>query len=267
MADATTLDTRQAGTLLVEFEELGGCSLAVERNDADAAGRFRVYHRDARYEIYSNIPGNCARVLQGVIENIDEYLDFPWSRSAELQRLPSGGVAGEWIGLSGGNVTIAGQKVGVAAPCCGILRCTYQTTYDLWQLPEGWSNYAKALVVALCEETAASLGMEPPDEDEEAEDEASEEWNGEDGDSVSFSLTESEAEEEQYYTLRVVDYCTGDPVEGATINTAYGGGTTDADGQIEIGPIPGGRRVDVQVTANGYQSTNSDTLNNDFFQT
>lgn len=253
-------EIRQASTLLVEFEATdGACSVSLERNSEDAAGTFRVYHGGNDYAVYTNIPGSCIRVARNIPENVEDVVQFAVKSTAELSRVPSGGVRCDWIGLSGGNVTISGQTVRLAAVVnARVLQARYATRYDLWRLPGRWSAYSTALVVARCGDESASISMDPDDPANEVSEGESE--------SLTFT-TDTTTEEEQSYTITVVDYCTGDPIPDANVSTAYGGGTTDAEGKVEIGPIPGGKRVEVQVTVSGYKDNQTDTLNNEWFKT
>lgn len=270
-------DLRQHVLLGVQFTEpeAGDCDITVEAVEDDGYGMFRVHHTGQPYEVYTSLTSECARVGSGLTLDVEDILEFHLARSTELSRYPSGSVAYAWQGRDCGGLTIAGKTASIAKASIGACVCTYASTYDLWQLPQGWDAVRRVAVVVLCADAVNALGFDP---EQAAEDEAAGLddaetvaealddgiWSGDQGDTVAFSTAQETIDGETVtVTMTVVDYCTGDPIPGANVSTPYGGGTTNAAGEISIGPVPRGTRVSVRADAVGYSSSSEDVLLND----
>ncbi|GAB7079878.1 peptidase associated/transthyretin-like domain-containing protein [Megalodesulfovibrio paquesii] len=240
----------------------------VEEEDFAQSGIFRCY-ADCEAVVLSSA-GEPPRLLgRDIPEDVVEYLEFAFTTRAALSRPQAGPVEMAWVGRDCGEITVRRGEAVLPAPTLGVARVSYRTRYSRWRLPVSSLALAHVLVIAVCRETLERLGYTPDTarRPESAGETAVLEWDAETS-AARLALVQASAENaagQTRYVLTVVDYCTGDPVPGAQVLTTYGRGTADANGQVEIGPVPTGARVQLRVTAEGYQDTQLDSLNNEHF--
>jgi hypothetical protein len=168
-----------------------------------------------------------------------EELIFAMEDEKTLQYLPYSQVTWYWLGDSPGvSVTFDGDKVKLSSPAVGKLVCSYTTLGDQWKLDRVTFD-GDVVVVA----------RPLPDGD---------------GAYVDTEWESAEEEEgEKLYDMKVIDYCTGDPVPGVAVtidSTSYG--LTDDNGIVYIGKLTPGSHPLV-MTKDGYIASASDKLNND----
>lgn len=271
---ANALQSKQIMVLDPALAASAGAVTLTPEEDFGQTGRFRCY-AECGVTILCSAGEQPRRLGQAIPEMVEEYLEFALTATASLSRPARGDVALEWVGLNRGAFSLREGEVVLPAPVVGVLRARYRTTYSRWELPASARALAHVVVVAMCQEALAALGVTPEaarlGEAGALSMAQAVDWNG-DPAATRLSVAPEpevqpapEAGEPVTYTLTVLDYCTGDPVPGATVSSAYGGGEADGQGQVTIGPMPVGARVDLRISAPGYQDSHSDTLNNDYF--
>lgn len=239
-------------------------------DDFSSTGIFRCY-ADCEAVVLASLTAPLRLLGRNIQETVTDYLEFALTARAALSRPQAGAAATRWVGKECGEIAVRGGEAVTPTPVLGVAEVIYPTHYSRWQLPVASLSLPRVLVVAVCREELARLGFSP----------ARLRRPGGGGGTDSLPWTEhppaarltygnpaSAAPSEPQptrYVLTVVDHCTGDPVPGATVSTSFGRGVADANGQLEIGPVPPGARVQVHITAPGYQDTRLDSLNNDYF--
>lgn len=228
--------------------------------DFSLTGRFRCYADcDVTVLASSSQPPRC--LGSRIKEDVTEYLSFGLAAKASLSKTPHGKVALSWVGKQAGATQIRGREVFTSEPVVGVLKASYQTRYSRWELPAAALALPRVEIVAICRETLAQLALNSGQAD------AGRLLEGMETSRLAVTGPEEPGlhEETTTYTLTVLDYCTGDPVPGAKVLTSYGNGTADGQGQLTIGPVPVGAKVDLRVSAPGYQDSHLDALHNDYF--
>ena len=200
----------------------------------------RVLHKGwTNYQVGSSA-GNLNRVAANYqYPIVSEELIFALEDEKTLQYEPYSNVTYSWLGSSPGvSVTFEGDKVKLSSRAVGKLICSYTTIGDRWKL-SGVTFDGDVVVVA----------RPLPDGDGAYVDT---DWE-----------TVTEEEGEKLYDLKVIDYCTGDPVPGVAVTIAgQSYGVTDSDGVVYVGQLAAGSHSLV-MTKDGYIPSASDKLNND----
>lgn len=183
-----------------------------------------------------------------------EYVTFTNSNEASLSYLPTVVLSSQWAGKSLGNVTFIGKTAKIPNKGTGILKVTYQSSYDLIQHSIGRIfQPVKAMVFVEQGSGQASVEIDysprqavqinsqplhaPPDENKTA----------------------------VPYTLVVLDYSSLNPLSGAEVylNGCYIGVTDDV-GKIFLGNLTPGN-YSLYLRRDGYFPSGEDGLNNDGF--
>ena len=253
LADSALAHHSHVTAELTTPEDALGQELVIERDsDYEESSGQRYYaliyaadgnEYTAAYTLAANVAG-VARVGSRLPLESTETLEFAATAEAELSRPVAQVLSWRWVGTDCGTPVFDGRRVSLAATAAaGLLEVTYRAYADRWRVSAGLAY--TALLVASLGETTASLQIEPEEEDEGGDDE--------------------DGGENTEYTIVVVDYCTGDPVEGAVVSlSGVVAGTTDESGQVSV-TLVAGRSYSVRVTAAGYDPSDADTLANDSF--
>ncbi|AGW12095.1 peptidase associated/transthyretin-like domain-containing protein [Megalodesulfovibrio gigas] len=244
----------------------------VAEADFSSTGIFRCY-ADCDAVVLASLAEPLRLLGRNIPEDVTEYLDFALTARAALSSPVVGPPAASWVGKDCGEIAVRGGEVVVPGPVLGVAKVVYRTQYSRWRLPASALSLPRVLVLAMCREALASLGFTPEtvrNPERGASLAIPADWSPAfAGVQLTYSNPTDEsaaaAAQPTRYVLTVVDHCTGDPVPGAMVSTTYGRGQADENGQVEIGPIPSGARVELYVTAPGYQDTRLDSLNNDHF--
>jgi len=200
----------------------------------------------ADYTMYQSVDGEPWRVATGVaVETEEDLVIRPGATSAELPDEPDTAPSWAWQGRDLGTPEFDGRRVSLpdAAEGLGVLRVSYATSADRWQVAGG----QEVTVLAVMGDNEATLTITPDDTDGDTGD-------GDDPDPDDVAR----------WQLRVVDYCVGDPISGARV-AITGGGTfiTDSDGIADLGEWATGTTLRWTITADGYKPSSGDSLNND----
>lgn len=263
--------------LLRRDQLAAGQQIVVEADPADAA-RVRVFAQ-CEYSLLASLrePARC--LSRGVPLAMVEYLNFQGTSEASLTHLPEGAVDAAWIGLDHGKIwRVVDQAVTVPVPLVGVLQVAYTTRYDAWELPaEAWT-LPRVAVVAMCRDALAAMTWDPDLSTQERVDALDPYADGPSGQRdtppagvAGYLVSDGSdpmadaAPATTDVVIRIVDYCTGDPVAGAQVYTSLGSGVTDAQGRLLLRGAKPGQRVEVRVSAQGYQDNQDDALRNDFF--
>ncbi|KJR41317.1 hypothetical protein MCHI_002786 [Candidatus Magnetoovum chiemensis] len=203
----------------------------------------RLYPGGTSPSLWANV-GTVSMRSSDQRADYTEYLTIANSNSASLAYLPVGRVQTSWQGAHlGGSVgiTFDGQTVNFSSAVSGILKCTYQYSYDL--LKATCRDVTEMFIVA----SKTALGLY--------------------GD-ITVDFT---AEAETVETILTVYHgCSKNVIANASVYVGVSPseqtyrGKTNANGQLKLGMMSKGR-YSVKATAAGYQSTDADTIANDWF--
>lgn len=180
--------------------------------------------------------GSITKVGTAQSRSFEQTLKFALESTKSLTHFPISAVTYEWIGDDPGVTPVFNlRKVEVSSDIVAVLKCTYQWAGDNWSLT--FNVAGEVVVVALMDDLKASQ-------------------------TVDFS---GEAEFVDY-DLEVYDYCTDEPVVGATVFLDSSPiGSTDTNGKVQLGLLQRGTTHDIKVTKSGYIDSDVDVLRNDEF--
>lgn len=209
----------------------------------------RVMHGE--YEDYriDSSSGKLNKSASNYPYAISESLSFALDTEKTLAYYPNyKGASFVWVGKAPKqeqhpskdvNVNIVGKAVTLSEPAVGVLLCTYVALGDRWRVSD-IVDEGDVVVVALPTEGSSPASCTIP-------------WV------AAVAVTPSA----HLYDLKVIDYCTDDPLEGVNVTIdgqAYG--QTDENGLIYVGNLPVGT-LPLVMTKTGYINSVNDKLNND----
>jgi hypothetical protein len=197
--------------------------------------------------------GTAAMVGAGSTQVQTDTLTFAAESEQSLSRVPAGAVTLTWIGRDPGvNVVVDGDTIRLSEPATGVLRAAYSYRYDKIRLSGvssapagvGDDDSFDVLVVATCQGGSANASVTYSTDT--------------DGGAGTGSATVD-------VDLMVRDFCTGDPVSGATVSAGGQIKTTNAAGVARLLSLTPGQTYDITITASGYVDSDQDLLSNDSF--
>jgi len=182
--------------------------------------------------------GSASLVAENVNEEVSEYIIFANSNTSELSEIPSNTVTYTWIGNDLGNVVFDGKAATIPKIGVGVIQCIYNTSYDRIQYTP--TVVGTNVVVAVQGSVSASYEHD-----------------------VSEGSYTSDADLD--YNIKVLDYCTNDPIQSATVTIdGVVVGVTDSDGLLKLGLLEAGEHT-LLVVADGYITNDNDKLDNETF--
>jgi len=233
---------------------------------------------EAPYRLLTS-EGSAAIVATDIPVTVtDEEVLFDGDDEASLDHKPADAPVYTWVGSDHGIPALEGRTLSLADEVVGILNVSYTYMVDRWEI-SGTSS-EKVLVVGIMSGECSTLimstgGPDATDPDDVADyNEAFAAFNAasnlavmEDEDNIRGTYTISYSDGSSGdYNLKVLDYCTDEPLEG--VNIVLDGvsiGATDADGIIDLGTLLDGSEHTLEMTKTGYQDSETDDLNNDEF--
>jgi len=186
----------------------------------------------------STTNGNAKIYLSGLSQTYTEYLAFRDSSEAKTTYFIDKLVSSVWEGTGTGKPAIFGNRLVLPAKTTGVLKVTYDTSYDLVDIISFQPTYILV--------TAKGLGLE--------------------GDFlVDFTDGYQTDIYEKDVVMTIRDACTKDTLPDATIyiNERYIG-KSDASGIIRLGSMKKGTYA-LKITKDCYQPTDEDNIRNDSF--
>jgi hypothetical protein len=197
----------------------------------------RLYKTSSAQVYFRRTYGTWRQVTTRVPIEVEEDVEFDWSKEEQLYYLPDGAVTWEWLGTPvGRDPVFDGTFIRTSAEVLGILRCTYTTLVDQYGLKS--DEEIPIMVFA---------------------------YQGVLRDFLTVNFA-GDGEDRKQYEVRVLDYCTGDPVPGATVyvnGVSYG--QTANDGRVQVGTYTTGSENTLRIVKSGYLDSDNDSIRNDSF--
>jgi len=176
---------------------------------------------------------------------VSEDLIFAGTREATLDFPPNGAVSYEWLGKDGGTPLFNGQTVTIPEDAVGVLRVTYDTLGDRLRLEVTDADMGGLdelpVVVAVTDADGNVYHT-----------------------TVNYTRDGEDPAEPEAVEILVEDFCTGEPISGATVLVNGKTVTTNANGVAYVGTLAAGTYA-IKATATGYTDSDKDVLNNDSF--
>lgn len=200
-------------------------------------GRLKLYPGGRGPSVTASC-GTCKAAFTAIRQTYTEYLAFRDSAEANVNYHIEKLVSALWDGTGSGTPQIYGSRLVLPEKTTGILKVTYETSYDIVDV-----TCAKPTYVLV---TASSEGL-----------------------SGDFLMDFTDGFLSDVYDKDVVitvrDACTRKIIPGATvyINGKYSG-KTDSEGILRLGSMKEGT-YSLKITKDGYQSTDEDSIRNDYF--
>lgn len=223
--------SENASTNTFTFETVGDTSVYTAGDHSTV----NMYPSDP-YATFSLSAGTAKRKITGNIETKTEYIIFSKSDTGSIQYPASKVIAAIWQGKIGGTPTITGTTVSLPETFSGVLKITYQTTYDVLDV------MCPIASMCLLEATGRDrFGY------------------------TTLDFTYGTGEGTVSVMFKVKDACTGVALPDAHVwlNGDYKG-VTDSSGFIDFGYLNPGT-YQVKCTKDGYQDTDTDVIANDSF--
>lgn len=236
--------------------------LRLELNSDDNQGRTAFYDSDTvflrfhssstkAYSVTASI-GFASKSAPNIGFSHTENITFSNSNEASLSYLPKIILSNQWVGKSLGNVSFIGKTARIPNKGTGVLKVSYNSAYDLIQHSIGRIfEPVKAIISAEQGNAVASCEID---------------YQPRNAVSINSSGQSTvQIGSKTPYTLLVMDYSTGQEVQGAAVylNGCYMG-FTDSKGKIYLGELSPGTYY-LFVQRDGYFPTRDDGLNNDQF--
>jgi len=227
------------GSITVELDddqnldENGNAKSSFLPDGSDQAA-LRVLDLEDSVYAFKSSGGGLQQLATNVPYEFEEQLIFPETKEAYLRHIPNGAIEWEWIGNDPGvSPVFDGRTVTLSEGVVGILKCTYTSLGVRLGLRSG--SAIDILVVVTQEDNKGYCSVTFED--------------AEDGETV-------------IYDIKVLDYCTDEPVENATV-TLNGEikGVTSPAGILRLGELVKGEHS-LKIEKTGYQSSDVDKLNN-----
>lgn len=244
--------------LLIQLEQPGEGQeprIIIEM-DTEEPSQFRVFSIcDYTLTTSSPTPPHC--LGRNITLPMVEYLIFHHEDAKQLQYWPNSEWSLQWVGKHAGSHIVDGRTVRMLSKVVAVAKVSYSARFDRWELPVAAMALPRVAIVAMCGDERSPATAQGDQPGAEAVVERAEYSDG-------TSPMPPDAAEPVYYDLSIIDDCTGDPVEGATVTTAYGGGVSTNMGAVTIGPVTPGERVELHIKGDGVDNR-TDKLNNKFF--
>ncbi len=199
--------------------------------------RLKLYPGGRNPEITASL-GTASFYARNLKQTVTEFLVFKNSRKITAGYPVNSIISAVWLGMGAGKPSFQGRAVTLPSEQTGVLRLTYQTSYDLLDIT--------------CRETAYILVT--------AEDS---------GLTGSHVLDYTDGYDTGLFNrvvvLTVRDACSKEVLSGAYvyINGRYAG-KSDSEGRVRLGSMKTGT-YSLLVKKDGYKSTDEDNVCNDFF--
>ena len=218
---------------------VGGGSIQLE-DDQDYLGSyegfyFKVIASSPDYQLLHDF-GDIKKIQKDATEVIEETIAIPREKSAQLSSVPLDGVQVVWSNLPS-NFTLNQDTISFPNLQIGSMKVKYTRKFDRYNFDFLASEKQdggppQAVIVGTL---------------------------GDDQDHLVYENMGYKG-----ITIRIVDACTGDPVNQATVTVdGMNELVTDADGKVELNAKLGEHSL--FVTAEGYINSDEDSLDNDSF--
>jgi hypothetical protein len=201
------------------------------------------YDTDDEYSIETSY-GNCRTSSRNISYSVADTIAFAYSSSEQVSYIPEGTIDTEWIGNNRGMHYQVDRSINISdeEKVVGVLKCEYDTIGDRLHLYDtdisGENDYNIVVVAIFDNGNKASC-------------------------TVSFQRTEGV---EVDLEIVVKDVCTDDVIPNAEVSIPeLIAGTTNENGVLSVGTVLSGTEYALSITADGYQDTATDNLNNDSF--
>lgn len=175
-------------------------------------------------------------------KEITEFIIVVDEDEFSLQHFPISGFSAVFLGIhrGGSSVIVKGRKGIISAKAFGLLKVKYIVDVQVWRLNGGRDQSMMAFVNQDGSKSSVTVTFESPDPC--------------DSKTVSNVI------------IIAKDNKTGDVVEGAVVEIdSATRGTTDIKGELNVGTLIKGRTYQIKIEKTGFQSTDTDCLENSSF--